>query len=214
MTQSTIISNLLVDANRHAASDNVSKLQPALQNYEGIIKSSKDNRFDVFTADLMEMSGIASAIDFAIILSTPSLIGRIPRHLHVALKTTVSAAFESAFHESFRIISMYISLPQELSVKEWIRNFLSTPDDAPPEIDICVYHNVIGLMRGNCETELRSLKNSSVRDKFIREACESALLLSDTSILTILSPTECQALNNCLDAYLLPFLTPKEPLFF
>jgi hypothetical protein len=211
MTQSTIISNLLVFPNQHA--DNETKLQPTQQKYEGIIKSSKENRFNEFTADLMELSGIASAIDFAIILSTPSLIGRIPRHLHVALKRAVSNAFDSAYHEAFEVISRHISWhQQDPSVKETLRNFLRTPDGAPPEIDICLYHNAIGMMRGNCETELRSLKNSSVRDKFIREACESALLLSDESILTILSPTECQALNNCLDAYVRPYLSALNQL--
>jgi len=215
MTQSTIISNLLADANRHAALDNETKLQPTQQKYEGIIKSSKENRFNEFTADLMELSGIASAIDFAIILSTPSFMGRIPRHLHVALKRAVSNAFDSAYHEAFEVVSRHISWhQQDLSAKESHRNFLSTPDGAPPEIDICIYHNAIGMMRENCETELRSVGRSSVRDKSIRDACESALLLSDSSILTILSPTECQALNNCLDAYLLPFLGPKEPVFF
>jgi hypothetical protein len=207
MTREPIVEKLPADANQHANPDNLNKLQPTPQEHAGTIKIFTEDRPSQFTVDVVELSGIVDIVDFAVILSAPLLIQRFPQHLHAVLKKAVSEAFDTAYHEAFGVISKYIFRQHIPWLKARLRNFLGTPDGVSREIDTRFYQNEIGVLRGNCEVRLQSVELVSERYRLIRDACESALLLSDEKVLAVLSPKECQALRDCLDAYLRPYLS-------
>jgi hypothetical protein len=206
----------MTDALQGAASDKFSELHRTLKNNLARVGTLNDFRLDEYATMLSELIMMANAMDASIILSEPSLVERIPKHAQRALSRAVDDGLFSVPYERFeRHMNAISNNPAFEDHSRPSGPFPIFGGVRHPKIELDDLIAQIAKIRQESNENLRTIpEGESACGDEKRESAKSALILTDSDILDLLSNTECHALVVCLYGGLHPLWESDEYLLF